>query len=342
MTASPLDFWVGILNYGTKDLLLENLEGCLRSGIPADRLFVWDNRSEDGSLDAARKRFPQVRSIGSDRNLGYAAGMNRIVAECEAPRVVLVTADCLVTSQTVDALTQILRTHEDVAIAGCRILDRRTGRVQSEGGDVTFPAGVPLSRRWQADPDSGRPSSLEEVAYVDGAVLAVDREKFRSLGGFDESYFAYQDDVDLCWRARLRGYRVVCTTSASASHATSAAFRRRGSLRWVLSERNRLANNLKNLGVANVVVAILYENVYFLGITLGAGFMGMPGYRRAYYAGLASLIRGSRGVLTQRRRVQRLRTRSDAQVLAQHLNMGLLRLAKALSRRAALARQMGA
>jgi len=341
MTSNRREFAIGILNYNTRDILLENLDGCLCNGIPADSLLVLDNCSNDGSLEAVNERYPQVRTLRPDRNLGYAGGMNRIVDALDVKWVVLVTADCFITLETVDGFRRAMESAASVAVAGCRIIDRRTGRIQSEGGDITYPLGVPLSRRWQEAPDRRGPGDLSDVTYIDGAVLAVDRSKFLELGGFDESYFAYQEDVDLCWRARLRGYRVVCLGSASASHATSASFRRHTSLRWSLSERNRIANNLKNLELHHLFFALGYEALYFGAITVGAAAFRTPGYLRAYYRGLASLLRSLRNVLAVRTKVQGARTRPDREVLAHHPKMGLVNLAKALSRRAALARQMG-
>lgn len=341
MTANRREFAIGILNFNTRDHLVENLDGCLRSGVPSDSLLVLDNCSSDGSIQAVNQRHPQVRTLRSDRNVGYAGGMNKIVEALDANWVVLVTADCYITLETINGFLMAMESVANVAVAGCRIIDRRTGRIQSEGGDITYPLGIPLSRSWQEASDPSDPGHLSEVTYIDGAVMAVDRSKFQELGGFDESYFAYQEDVDLCWRARMRGYRVLCTGSAWASHVTSASFGQYTALRWLLSERNRIANNIKNLESPHLVLALLYELLYFGAITVGAVAFRTPGYQRAYYRGLASLLRGLKNVLAERRTVQHARTRRDRDVLAHHPKMGLIQLAKALSKRAALVRQLG-
>ncbi len=333
---------VGILNYNTRAILLENLESCLRSGLPAERLLVWDNASSDDSVAAVRERFPGVRCVASERNLGYADGMNGIVAALDTPYVVLATADCFLTAEAVEALRRTLASANEIALAGCRILDRRTAKVQSDGGDITFPTGTPLARHWQEVPSPAKPEPAVDVSYLDGAILGLNREAFRRLGGFDGSYFAYQEDVDLSWRARLCGYRVACLESVSVVHGTWASFSRYPMLRWMLSERNRIASNLKNLEWPHLLLALLYEGLYASALSVAAGRLGLPRYRRAYFRGLVSLLERLRPILHERRRVQGMRVRTDREVLGLHRRMGLRELAKALSTRAELARQVSA
>ncbi len=339
--AQPAAITVGILNYGTRDILLANVEALLRSGFPPERLLIWDNASEDGSAAAVRTRFPRVRCVESDRNLGYAGGMNGIVEALETPHAVLATADCFLTAETVEALDRALGSDAQIALTGCRILDRRTGKIQSDGGDITYPTGIPLARHWQEPPSAVGSTGAIDVGYLDGAILGVKRDLFLKLGGFDASYFAYQEDVDLSWRARLCGFRVVCLESVSAVHGTWASFRKFPILRWTLSERNRIANNVKNLEPPFLALSLLYEGLYATAVVLAAGRLGLPGYRRAYFQGLFSLLERLGPLREERRRVQRMRRLRDRDVLRQHRPAGLRALAKALSARAELAREVG-
>ncbi len=335
---SRRDFVVGLLNYNTRGLVLENLTRCIESGIPPDRILVLDNRSTDGSAEAVARAFPEVRTVQSDRNLGYAGGMNRIVDLIDAPVAALVTADCFISRDAIDELFRAIRSGNDIAIAGCRTIDLRTGRIQSEGADVTYPLGIPLSRHWQENGSTPALRDPEVVAYVAGSALLVDVKRFRELGGFDDSYFAYHEEVDLCWRARLLGYRVVCVGSARADHVTFGSFGDRPEARWALVERNRIATNIKNLSVFHLAVALAYEVLYLGAVTVGSSFLGVPSYRRAYWRGLVSLPRLLPGLWRDRRKIQRTRRRSDAEVLAIHPRRGLLALADPLRRRLSLLR----
>ncbi len=332
------DFVVGILNYNTRGLVLENLRRCIESDIPADRILVLDNRSSDGSAEAVARSFPEVRTVQSDRNLGYAGGMNRIVDLIDVPVVALVTADCYISRGAIDELVRAIRSGPDIAIAGCRTIDLRTGRIQSEGADVTYPLGIPLSRHWQENGSTPALRGPEVVAYVAGSALLVDVKRFRELGGFDDAYFAYHEEVDLCWRARLLGYRVVCVGSARVDHITFGSFGDRPEARWALVERNRIATNIKNLSVFHLAVAFAYEVLYLGAVTVGSSFLGVPSYRTAYWRGLASLPRLLPRLWRERRKIQRSRRRSDAEVLAIHPRRGLFALADPLRRRLLLLR----
>jgi GT2 family glycosyltransferase len=163
--------------------------------------------------------------------------------------------------------------------------------------------------------------------------MLVDVRKFREIGRFDESYFAYFEEVDLCWRARLRGYRVIAVGSAVALHHTYGSFGKFPETRWLLFERNRIATNIKNLDLSNLLVYLMYESLYFLAISIGSSFYGLSAYRVSYYRGLASLLAMRSSVLRERGQVQRGRKRTDAEILALHPKVGLLSLIPALSQR---------
>jgi GT2 family glycosyltransferase len=327
---------VGILNYNTRELLLENIGQSLASGIPAERLVVLDNNSTDGSAEAVRERYPRVRLVVSPGNLGYAGGMNKIVELSGTDLVVLVTADCFVTMNTVQRLVSSVGDRNDIAVVGCRIIDNRTGNIQSEGAAVTYPVGLPLAHNWGKGRDTPAAPGLLECAYVQGAAMLIDVRKFTEIGSFDESYFAYYEEVDLCWRARLRGYRVVALGSAIALHSTYGSFGKFPETRWLLFERNRVATNFKNLDLSNLLVFLLYEALYFIALTVGSSLYRLPAYRGAYYRGLVSLFAMRSSVLRERRRVQRTRKRPDWEVLTLHPKIGLLSLIPELSKRLTL------
>ena len=338
MTPSRRSFVIGILNYNTKELLLQNIGKCLDSGIPPEQLLVLDNNSSDNSVQAVNQHYPNIRVVVSSQNLGYAGGMNRIVGISESDLAILVTADCFITRDTVDRLLSVLETGGKIMVVGCRVIDLRSGRIQSEGADITYPLGIPLSRNWQKGGDTPPSESISDVPYVGGSAMLVDVEKFREIGGFDESYFAYHEEVDLCWRARLRGYRVVCQGSAVASHVTYGSFGGLLGMRWSLTESNRIATNIKNLGVFHLFVALLYEAVYMLAVTVGSTMFRMPVYRTAYYRGLIFLFQRGRHLWAERKKTQGTRGRSDEEVLALHPRMGLLALIPPLSERLAILR----
>jgi hypothetical protein len=157
------------------------------------------------------------------------------------------------------------------------------------------------------------PTDVREVAYVDGGFMAVNRSAFKSLGGFDENYFGYHEDVDLCWRARLMGWRVLCDSRAVAHHLTHASFKV-AEQRWFLMERNRIRTNIKNLDSLHLTVSLLYELVYGPAVVMSSVVAGMPEYGRAYIRGAGSACCSIRKLWKERRSIQRHRCVSDIQI----------------------------
>ncbi len=322
---------VGILTYNTAEMVVRNVESLLNSGIPPEVLVVWDNASTDGTASALASKFPDVRSHESRENLGYAGGMNRLVEVLEGPRVILLTADCYTTRADIERLLKTLAAAEGAALCGARLLDARTGRVQSEGATLTYPLGIslPLHAFESSDAPRGPPS---DVPYVGGAFLAIDTAAFRALGGFDERFIAYHEEADLCWRARLAGYRVVCDPRASAVHETYGSWGPFTPRRWRLTERNRILTNLKNLDGPHLGVALLAEVAY--AAVLHAASMGIApkGYLRAYGRALLDLLSRDYAIGEARRRVQGSRRLPDREVLKDHKRLGPRALYRDLNR----------
>ena len=322
--------YVGLLTYNTRSIVLENIEGLLASGLPPHALVVWDNASTDGTDKEISDRFPSIRYIQSKENLGYSGGMNGVVAALDAPYVVLMTADCFATHLSINQLIESLASKPEAAICGGRLIDGRTGLVQSEGKTLTFPLGIglPIKGDEPADTPAGPPV---EVPYVDGAFLGLNVEVFHSLGGFDEQYFAYHEEADLCWRARLQGYRVICDPSASATHLTHASWGPFTERRWQLMERNRIFTNLKNMNCYHATVAILTEIAYGIGLEFLTPILGPRGYTQAYARALIDVWTHLRAIRAKRAAVQKTRLRSDADVLKLHPRIGPRALFKLLN-----------
>ncbi|MFQ5909275.1 MAG: glycosyltransferase family 2 protein [Thermoplasmata archaeon] len=312
---------IGLLTYNTRDLVLENLESLIESGVSPEALLVWDNASSDGTAEALAARFPAVRSQVSERNLGYAEGMNRIVEALGGDHVILLTADCFTTQGAIERLRAVLVSDSTIAICGGRLISARTGRIESEGGTISFPLGIAIARNKHQEADL-LVTGPTDVAYVDGAFLALNRGAFSQIGGFDSHFFAYHEEVDLCWRARQKGYRVVCDPAAQATHRTYGSFGSLPSQRWRLAERNRIGSNVKNLNPLNLAVAALAEVGYAVVVFLLVPALGPKGYARAYGRALMDVARGRLHLRKARRAVQDARRVSDDTVLASHTRLG--------------------
>lgn len=221
------------------------LEGCLQALRRAvDRacdLIVVDNASTDGSVEVVRTLWPSARLIQHTRNLGFAGAVNAGLRQAEGEWLVLLNQDVEVAPDWLAALTRAFA-EPGVGIVGCKLLypDGRT--LQHAGGDLEWPQGW-TRHLGQGQPDDGRFDQVAEVPFVTGAAMAISRRVLETVGLFDTGFFpAYYEDVDLCHRARLAGFRVLYWPAARAVHhesrslptETAISYYHRGRLRFLL------------------------------------------------------------------------------------------------------------
>jgi len=208
-----------VVNFEAGDALTTCVQSLLadRSAGVAPDVVVVDNGSSDGSVGALRRRCPEVRVVGAGGNLGYAAAANLGIAATTAPIVAVCNPDLEVIAGTGAAL---VRAFDDpgVGAAGPRILNADGTTYPSARRDPTLADAIghgllglvwpanPCTRRYReldADPDRAR-----DVDWASGAALWLRRRALDEIGGWDEGYFMYVEDVDVGWRLRRAGWRV--------------------------------------------------------------------------------------------------------------------------------------
>lgn len=194
---------------------------------------IVDNASIDGSAASCAAFAPTVSVVLNAENVGFARGVNAGVRRTSAPIVLVMNPDCRLLSGAVAALRRALNTHPDCAIAGPRILDPDGTLQGSARGDPDIWTGLfgrrqllgrvlpwaSVSRRNVVADDAVK-SGVDsvDVDWVSGACMLIRREAFEAVGGFDERYFMYWEDADLCRRLRHAGHRVRYVPPATAVH----------------------------------------------------------------------------------------------------------------------------
>jgi GT2 family glycosyltransferase len=212
-------------------------------------IVVLDNGSTDGTADWLRKTWPKVRLIASPVNLGFCAGNNRLAAEAsDADALALLNNDTRPEPGWLAALVDALRSAPaDVAAVSGKIVDWEGERLDFGRGVMTFDGHAfqldfrrPLGR-------ARVPKAGEELLFACGGNLLIRRSSFLEAGGFDESYFAYLEDVDLGWRLWSGGERVLFAPDAVVRHRSSATSDLLGLFnRGFLFERNAFLTAYKN------------------------------------------------------------------------------------------------
>jgi len=211
-------------------------------------VLVLDNGSTDGTKEWIQQNHPEVRLIASPVNLGFCAGNNRLVAEADGDAIALLNNDTLPQPEWLGALTEALASAPaDVAAVSGQIVDWAGERLDFASGVMTFDGhafqkdfGRPLA-------NLSVPASGSELLFACGGNMIVRRDSFLAAGGFDESYFAYLEDVDLGWRLWSGGERVLFEPGAIVRHRSMATSQLLGTAnRGFLFERNAFLTAYKN------------------------------------------------------------------------------------------------
>ncbi len=216
-----------ILTWNGKDFVLECLRSLACIKYPNWSATVIDNASADGTADAVRERFPQQRLLVMEKNLGFCGGNNRGITDAlerGADYVLLLNNDVEMHPDMLDELVKAAETDPRIGIVGAKnILMVDHNLLWGAYGDLTFGAElVHLAGRF-ARSDDPQFLTTKDVDWVIGNGMMFKRAELQDVGGFDEWFFGYHEDVDLCLRARQRGWRVVYVGAASIYHHGGAA-----------------------------------------------------------------------------------------------------------------------
>ncbi|HEX3982013.1 MAG TPA: glycosyltransferase family 2 protein [Acidimicrobiales bacterium] len=219
---------VVVVNYESGSALLRCVEGWQADG--AAEVVIVDNGSRDGSVDQVRARYPDLEVVVPGGNLGYGSAANRGVAAAGAPRLLVCNSDVEVRPGALATLSGVLDREPGCALVGPLIRTTGGDRYPSArkfpslvdaGGHALFGIFAPgnrFTRSYQQADLGDRHDGPVVVDWLSGACFLVRRPAFEQVGGFDEAYFMYAEDVDLCWRLHDAGWTVSWVPDAEVTH----------------------------------------------------------------------------------------------------------------------------
>nr|WP_299342128.1 glycosyltransferase family 2 protein [Allomuricauda sp.] len=251
-----------ILNWNGKSLLEKFLPSVLAHSGDAD-IYVVDNASSDGSVELVKELFPSVQIIQNEVNGGFAKGYNDGLKHVNADVYCLLNSDVEVTSEWITPIEETFLTFPEVAIIQPKILDlKRRDHFEYAGaaGGFIDKLGYPFCRGriFQAlEKDNGQYDDTTEVFWATGACMFIKSSVFWSLGGFDEDYFAHQEEVDLCWRAKNMGHKVFYVGKSHVFHLGGSTLDNMNPKKTFLNFRNSLYSITKNLPRRKATLIIL-------------------------------------------------------------------------------------
>ena len=245
---------VVILNYNTRDYLRQFLPGLIESckGLDAE-VIVADNASSDGSAQMMKEEFPEVRLITLTENFGFTGGYNRALQMVEAEYYVLINSDVEVPSHWLGRLQDWMDTHPDCGACGPKLLsfkERDTFEYAGAAGGLIDSFGYPFCRgriMQKLEKDHGQYDSPTDVLWCSGACLMVRSCVWKALGGLDDRFFAHMEEIDLCWRMQLRGWKVTVVPESYVYHIGGGTLSNESPFKLRLNFRNNLLlleNNL--------------------------------------------------------------------------------------------------
>lgn len=243
-----------ILNWNGEKLLSEFLPSVDRfTPRRIADVIVADNGSTDGSLDLLRRDFPDVAVLPFDKNLGFAAGYNRALRETGYRYTVLLNSDVAVKDDWLTPLFDYMEAHRDVAACQPKIRSYRNPAMfeyAGAAGGFLDRNGYPYCRGRifaSVEPDNGQYDDTVDVDWASGACLMVRTADYEAVGGLDASFFAHMEEIDLCWRLRRSGRRVVAVSDAAVFHLGGGSLPAENPRKTYLNFRNNLLMLRKNL-----------------------------------------------------------------------------------------------
>jgi GT2 family glycosyltransferase len=216
--------------------------------VPGAIVTVVDNGSTDGSVTAIAARYPDVRLFALEENRGFTGGIATAIKASTARNIIFLNNDAVPEKGWLAALTGAIDSAPaDVMSVAGKIVDLTGTRVDFIGGAMTFD-GHAFQNSFRFPLGSvAEPAAGAEMLFACGGNMISRRAPLAALGGFDEDYFAYLEDVDFGWRSWIAGYRVIYEPAGLVRHASSATSDRLGNFeRGVLFERNALQTVIKN------------------------------------------------------------------------------------------------
>lgn len=245
---------VVILNWNGTDMLRAFLPSVIDySAGEGIEICVADNASTDTSLEVLRTEFPMVRVIGLDRNYGFAEGYNRALAQVDAEYVVLLNSDVEVTPHWLDPLLEYMDIHSETVACQPKLLSQRKKdffEYAGASGGFIDRYGYPFCRGRIFDvveKDNGQYDTVTDVMWATGAALFIRLADYREAGGLDSDFFAHMEEIDLCWRLRSRGKKIVCIPQSVVYHVGAATLKKENPRKTFLNFRNNLLMLYKNL-----------------------------------------------------------------------------------------------
>jgi GT2 family glycosyltransferase len=244
---------VVILNWNGQKLLEQFLPSVINFSSEEATIYVADNASTDDSIRFIKEHYPSVKIIENAINGGYAKGYNDALHYVEEDIYCLLNSDIEVTENWLTPVIDVFKQEENTAIIQPKLLDFKDKTkfeyAGAAGGFVDL-FGYPYCRGRvfnHLETDTKQFDDISEIFWASGACLFIRSKVYHKLGGFDEDYFAHQEEIDLCWRTQNEGFQIKYVGTSTVYHVGGATLQETNPQKTFLNFRNSLLNVVKNV-----------------------------------------------------------------------------------------------
>ncbi|MDL1913066.1 MAG: glycosyltransferase family 2 protein [Bergeyella sp.] len=281
---------IALLNFNGKKHMETFLPGVIKYSEGAE-VYVIDNGSTDDSMAWLEKSHREVKIIRNAKNFGFAKGYNEGLKHVDAEVYVLLNSDVEVTENWISEIIRLFLSVQDVAVIQPKILDyhkREYFEYAGGAGGFLDNLGYPYCRGRifdSVEKDTGQYDDAAEIFWASGCAFFVRSKVFWEHNGFDERYFAHQEEIDLCWRIINSGKKIYYTHRSSVYHIGGGTLQKSNPKKTYLNIRNNLTTLLKNLplgavfyvlplrlildGCTGIFLGLKYGPTHFLAVIRG-------------------------------------------------------------------------
>ncbi len=306
-----------ILNWNGVEHLRRFLPSVVAAAPEGVGVIVADNGSTDDSVAVLAAEFPSVSVLCMDANYGFAGGYNRALEGIEADYYLLLNSDIETPAGWLEPILDCLERNPDVAVAAPKLIsyaDRTEFEYAGASGGFIDYLGYPFCRGRilrRVEKDRGQYDDQRDVFWVSGAAFCCRADVFRALGGFDGDFFAHMEEIDLCWRMQLAGYRVRIVPQSTVYHLGGGTLQTDSPTKVFYNHRNNLAMLYKCTSPAQRLFVAVARPVLDMLAALSYLAQGRRDNFRAVFRAYRDFIRWH-GALSRKRRVIRENRKGSA------------------------------
>ena len=296
-----------ILNWNGQSFLEQFLPSVVKYSGNA-RIIVADNNSTDNSIQFLKDNYSSVELIQLEQNFGFAGGYNNALKQVNSEYYVLLNSDVEVTESWLNPMVELLDNDNSIAACQPKIKDYNNKdyfEYAGASGGFIDKYGYPFCRGRifeSLEKDNNQHNSIKEIFWASGACLFIRSNEYHSIGGLDEFFFAHMEEIDLCWRLKNQGEKIMACPSSTVYHVGGGTLNKVKPQKTFLNFRNSLLTLHKNLP-KNKRFIIIFTRILLDGIA-GVKFIisGKPSHTLAIVRAHFSFY----GAISQNKKKQKM------------------------------------